>query len=70
MLTGFLGAIGIIIFLPAVLLLGVSFFVLFAVNKTDAKGLKNFGYVVAFLFWVTVAIVLLLGTLRVMMPRA
>lgn len=45
--------IGIFAIIPVTLLLVVSFFVLFAVRKTDSAGLKAFGYVIAALLWLS-----------------
>ena len=36
--------------------LTASFFVLFAARKSDAQGLKTFGYVVAVLLWISAAL--------------
>ncbi|MGD0337039.1 MAG: hypothetical protein ABSB18_08105 [Candidatus Omnitrophota bacterium] len=36
--------------------LTASFFVLFAARKTDAQGLKTFGYIVAVLLWISAAL--------------
>jgi hypothetical protein len=41
----------------AVVLLVVSFFILLAAHKTDSKNIKTFGYVIAFLLWVSAALV-------------
>lgn len=52
-----LKAVGLISFIFTVLLLAVSFFVLFVVRKTETQGLKLFGYIIAILLWICVAIV-------------
>jgi len=50
MLMRFMGLFAII---PTTLLLTVSFFILLAVRKVEAQGLKAFGYVIAALLWVS-----------------
>ena len=52
-----LKAAGLISFIFTVLLLALSFFVLFVVRKTEAGGLKTFGYIIAILLWICAAIV-------------
>jgi len=42
---------GLMTVVPVVILLTMSFFVLFAVRKIDTRGLKVFGYVVTALLW-------------------
>lgn len=54
-----LKAFGLISFIFTVLLLTVSFFVLFVARKTEMQGLKVFGYVIAVLLWVCAAVVFL-----------
>ncbi|MDO8734658.1 MAG: hypothetical protein Q7K21_05830, partial [Elusimicrobiota bacterium] len=39
----------------------VSFFVLFAVQKTESQGLKQFGRLIAVLLWISAAAVLSMG---------
>jgi len=46
--------LGLFAIIPISLLLTVSFFVLIAVCKTENKGLKAFGYVIAALLWLAV----------------
>jgi len=41
------------------LILTVSFFVLLAANKSDSKGMKTFGLVIAILLWISAAMGLL-----------
>ncbi len=53
--------IGLFAIIPAALLLTVSFFVLFALRKIEAQGLKAFGYVIAALLWFGVILVISLG---------
>jgi len=45
---------------PAILLLTVSFFVLFAASKTDSKALKTFGTTIAVLLWIIAGLMLIL----------
>jgi len=52
---------GLFAIIPATVLLTISFFVLFALRKTETQGLKAFGYVTAALLWVGVLLVLSLG---------
>lgn len=52
-----LKAFGLISFIFTVLLLAVSFFVLFVARKTEMQRLKLFGYVIAILLWICAAIV-------------
>lgn len=47
--------------IPATVFLTVSFFVLFAVQKTETQGLKQFGRIVAVLLWISSAAVLSMG---------
>lgn len=53
----FLKAVGLIAFIFTVLLLAVSFFVLFVVSRVQARRLKIFGYIIAALLWICAAIV-------------
>jgi len=43
---------------PAAIFLAISFFVMLAANKADAKGLKVFGIVIAVMLWISAAFVL------------
>ncbi len=43
--------IGLLAIIPTTILLTISFFVLFALRKTETQGLKAFGYVVIALLW-------------------
>jgi FtsH-binding integral membrane protein len=44
----------------ALCMLTVSFFILFAVSKTESKGLQQFGRIIAVTFWVmAIALVIL-----------
>ncbi|MFH1339297.1 MAG: hypothetical protein ABIH40_05600 [Candidatus Omnitrophota bacterium] len=52
---------GLFCLIPAVFLLAVSFFVLFAVSKTDSRALKKFGVTIAVLFWILTGLLLILS---------
>lgn len=52
---------GLFSIIPATLLLTVSFFVLFAMKKSDQNGLKSFGMVIAVLLWLSAALVFSIG---------
>ncbi|MBM3249658.1 MAG: hypothetical protein FJZ09_02290 [Candidatus Omnitrophica bacterium] len=52
---------GLCAVVPATLLLTVSFFVLVVIQRIEKAGLKAFGYVVAALLWLGVALVGSLG---------
>ena len=58
---GLFRLIGVLAIIPATVLLTISFFVLFALRKVEAQGLKAFGYVVAALLWVGALMVFSLG---------
>lgn len=49
---------GMFAFIPATVLLTVSFFVLLTLRKSESQGLKAFGYVVAALLWLCSTLVL------------
>ena len=53
--------LGIFSVVYAAILMTISFFVIFSLRKTDSKGLKVFGYVVAAFLWVATVVVLLTG---------
>jgi hypothetical protein len=53
--------LGLFALIPTTLLLAVSFFVLFTIRKTEAQGLKAFGYVVSALLWAAALLVLSVG---------
>ncbi len=53
--------LGVFMIIPAAILLTVSFFVLYALQRPEAKGLKSFGYVTAALLWIAVLIVFSTG---------
>lgn len=53
-----MGMGGSCVLVHAVLVLTVSFFVLFALQKQESGGLKIFGYVVAALLWLSAALLL------------
>ncbi|MDD4980191.1 MAG: hypothetical protein PHC54_02810 [Candidatus Omnitrophica bacterium] len=52
---------GLFTFIPATLLLTLSFFVLYALRKTDTQGLKSFGYIIAALLWLSALLVFSAG---------
>ncbi|MDD2703366.1 MAG: hypothetical protein PHC33_05120 [Candidatus Omnitrophica bacterium] len=52
---------GVCAFVPAVVLLTVSFFVLVVARKTEGETLKGFGYVVAVFLWIAAAFTLSAG---------
>ncbi|MFA5779404.1 MAG: hypothetical protein WC947_04650 [Elusimicrobiota bacterium] len=52
---------GLFSIIPVTVFLTVSFFVLFAVQKTEKQGLKQFGRVIAVLLWISAAAVLSMG---------
>jgi len=52
---------GLLSIIPATVFLTVSFFVLFAVQKTETRGLKQFGRLIAALLWISAAAVLSMG---------
>lgn len=49
--------LGLLALVYTAILLTISFFVLFAVRKTDSKNLKSFGYAIAVLLWISAALV-------------
>jgi len=49
--------LGLGMIVPLSIILTVSFFVLFALRKVDASGLKAFGFVVAALLWLSALLV-------------
>ena len=53
--------IGILAVVPTVMLLAVSFFILFTLRKTEDKGLKTFGYVITALLWFCAVLVFSFG---------
>ena len=54
---GFLRFAGLLAIIPATMFLTVSFFVLFAVNKSEQNGLKSFGKVIAVILWLCAALI-------------
>jgi phosphatidylglycerophosphate synthase len=56
---GMVVVIGLLAYIS--ILLTISFFVLFSVRKTESRGLKKFGKLIAFLLWVVVVLILLSG---------
>jgi len=49
---------GLFAVVPASGLLSISFFVLFAIRRTDSRPLKAFGYVVCTFLWIAASLVL------------
>lgn len=47
--------------IPVTLLLTISFFVLFAVKRTATRGLRNFGYILAVLLWISALLISSVG---------
>lgn len=66
---GMFRLLGLFAIIPTTVLLTVSFFVLFALRKTEAGGLKAFGYVIVALLWVGVLLALSLGLYTVSTGR-
>lgn len=60
---------GIFALVPAAVLLTISFFVLFANQKVETKGLKKFGSVIAALLWAAVFLILTSGILLICTGR-
>jgi len=52
---------GLFAIVPISMFLTVSFFVLYAVTKTEMQSLKSFGRVIAVLLWISAALVLSVG---------
>ena len=52
---------GLFSIIPVTVFLTVSFFVLYAVQKAETKGLKQFGRIIAVLLWISAAAVLSMG---------
>jgi hypothetical protein len=66
---GLFRLMGFFAVIPATVLLTISFFVLFALRKVEALGLKVFGYVIAALLWVGALMVFSLGIYTVYTGR-
>ncbi|MDD3296672.1 MAG: hypothetical protein PHU64_04845 [Candidatus Omnitrophica bacterium] len=47
-----MGIFGVFMLIKVIFMLVVSFFVLFAVSKTDSRGLQQFGRILAFSIWI------------------
>ncbi len=60
---------GMFALIPATILLTVSFFVLFAIRKSETAGIKAFGYVVAGLLWAGALMVFSLGVYTISTGR-
>jgi len=52
---------GLCSIIPISILLTVSFFVLFAVQKTEMQGLKKFGRIIAVLLWISSTMIFTMG---------
>ncbi|UCC95584.1 MAG: hypothetical protein JSW40_02245 [Candidatus Omnitrophota bacterium] len=52
---------GLIPVMKALFMVVTSFFVLFCVTKTESKGLKQFGRIIAFTLWIIAAYLIILG---------
>ncbi len=61
--------IGLFAIVQATLLLTVSFFVLFAIRKIEARGLKVFGYVITALLWLAALLLFSAGIYKVTTGR-
>ena len=66
---GLFRLVGFLAIVPATILLTISFFVLLALRKIEAQGLKAFGYVVASLLWVGALMIFSLGIYTVSTGR-
>lgn len=66
---GFSRIIGVCALIPTTMLLAVSFFVLFAIKKTEAQGIKAFGYCVAAFLWISALLVFSAGVYTVSTGR-
>ncbi len=53
--------LGIYAIIPTALLLTVSFFVLYALQRPEVKGIKVFGYVIVALLWISALIIFSTG---------
>lgn len=53
--------LGIYAVIPTALLLTVSFFVLYALQRPEVKGLKAFGYVITALLWISALLIFSTG---------
>ena len=60
--------LGFMLFIPMMGLMSLSFFILFAVTKTDKEKLRSFGRVLAVAIWVVVAILLVCAILMIVTP--
>lgn len=61
--------LGVFFIVPTVVLVTLSFFVLFVNRKSSEQGLKAFGYAVAILLWLSAAALLVLLAYTVSMGR-
>jgi hypothetical protein len=52
-----LNLLGLFAIIPTTVLLTISFFVLFALAKTESGALKTFGYVIAVCLWISAALI-------------
>lgn len=60
---------GLFVIVQATLLLTVSFFVLFAMRKIEAQGLKTFGYVITALLWLAALMLFSTGIYKISTGR-
>jgi hypothetical protein len=56
-----LKGLGFLAFIPATMLLAVSYFVLYSVRLLEKQGLKIFGYCVAALLWISALLIFVTG---------
>lgn len=62
-------AMGLFAIIPATGLLTISFFVLFALHRTEQRGLKTFGYVITVLLWCSALLVSSIGLYTIFTGR-
>lgn len=60
---------GLFILIPTLVLLVISFFVLFTLRKVETQGLKAFGYAITVLLWITAALVFSAGIYNLSLGR-
>jgi hypothetical protein len=58
---GAFNLLGLLAIIPTTGLLVVSFFVLFALGKTESQSLKTFGYVIAVCLWISASLIFSAG---------
>lgn len=69
MIMGIVNVVVVGIVIPLMLLLTVSFFILFAIRKTDAGALRIFGYVITTLLWLSAIVLIISGAQRIIMSQ-